>query len=300
MSCQISATVLSADFHKDRLSGSDFYRFVSTDLPFTAIGELRRSGSTSSELDEILFITSGISDQEVVSSLNRVMPPDRFQNIIEQALDEIVPYIAGDRDEFTLRVEVKESGETDAFDMRLEISEIARRGADEAKDLLQEAGAYDVIYEDILEPTIADRLFETFGGQSAVDILERVLNALSGDLVCTEHDLLSLIESELGHEGLQGFQQSRAWVSRFQSLRWLAWVPVVVLLISIGLLGGRNWPVRVSWAAAYLIGVAALLFAAFQALSSTWNRWVEDARIDALGQIDASSHFPLTQELIID
>ena len=112
VSCQISATVLSADFYKDRLSSSDFYRFVTTDLPFAAIGELRRSGSTSSDLDEILHITSGISDQEVVSSLNRVMPPDRFQNIIEQALDEIVPYIAGDRDEFTFRVELKESADT--------------------------------------------------------------------------------------------------------------------------------------------------------------------------------------------
>ena len=333
VSCQINATVLSADFYKDRLSSSDFYRFVITDLPFTAIGELRRSGSTSSELDEILFITSGISDQEVVSSLNRVMPSDRFQNIIEQALDEVVPYIAGDRDEFTLRVDLNESadtlfeevkyllrksdtytllserigemlveevaeateeldlgvssdrieqavmntvtadwlqaqvesglddlaqymlGETDFFEMRLEMSEIARRGSDDARGILQEAGAYDILYENVLEPAIADSLFEALGGQSTVDILEQVRRALSGDVVWTEQELLSLVESELGQEGFQGLQQARTWTPRLQSLRWLAWIPVIVLLISVGLLGGRTWPSRVSWAAAYLVGV---------------------------------------------
>ena len=346
VSCQINATVLSADFYKDHLSSSDFYRFVITDLPFTAIGELRRSGSTSSELDEVLFITSGISDQEVVSSLNRVMPSDRFQNIIEQALDEVVPYIAGDRDEITLRVDLNESadtlfeevkyllrksdtytllserigemlveevagavdelelgvssdrieqavmntvtadwlqdqvesglddlaqymlGETDSFEMRLEMSEIARRGSDDARVILQEAGAYDILYENVLEPAIADSLFEALGGQSTVDILEQVRRALSGDVVWTEQELLSLVESELGREVLHGLQQARTWTPRLQSLRWLAWIPVIVLLVSVGLLGGRTWPSRVSWAAAYLVGVTALLFVAFQVLSS--------------------------------
>ena len=376
VSCQINATVLSADFYKDHLSSSDFYRFVITDLPFTAIGELRRSGSTSSELDEVLFITSGISDQEVVSSLNRVMPSDRFQNIIEQALDEVVPYIAGDRDEITLRVDLNESadtlfeevkyllrksdtytllserigemlveevagavdelelgvssdrieqavmntvtadwlqdqvesglddlaqymlGETDFFEMRLEMSEIARRGSDDARVILQEAGAYDILYENVLEPAIADSLFEALGGQSTVDILEQVRRALSGDVVWTEQELLSLVESELGQEGFQGLQQARTWTPRLQSLRWLAWIPVIILLVSVGLLGGRTWPSRVSWAAAYLIGVTALLFVAFQVLSSSWNSRIEDARVEVLGRTDPSSHFALSQDLI--
>ena len=378
VSCQISATVLSADFHKDRLSGSDFYRFVITDLPFTAIGELRRSGSTSPELDEILLITSGLSDQKIVDSLNRVMPPDRFQSIVEQALDEIVPYIAGDEDGFMLRVDLREStetlvkeskyllreadayallskkigelvadevagaaeeldlgvsperieqavmnaaspdwlqvqiesslddlaqymlGETDTFDMRLEMSEIARRGSDDARVFLQEAGAFDILYENVLEPAIADSLFEALDGQSTVDILEQVRRALSGDVVWTEQDLLSLVESELGHEGPQGLQQARTWILRLQSLRWLAWIPVIVLLVSIGMLGGRTWPGRVSWAAAYLTVVTALLFVVFQPLRSGWNSGIEDARVEAFGQIDPDSQFPSSQELIID
>ena len=378
VSCQIGATVLSADFYKDRLSSSDLYTFALTDLTLAVVGDLRRSGDNSSEFEEILRMTSRLSDQKVVASLNRVMPPDRLQNTAEQALDEIVPYMTGDRDGFALPVELRESGETlveevkyllreadayvslsetigemvaeevagateelelgvtseriaqavmtavtadwlqaqiessldeiapymrgetDSFEVRLEIREIARRVSAEAKDLLQEAGAYDILYEDVLEPAIADSLFETLGGQSAIDIMERVRSALSGDLVWTEQYLLSLIESETGDEGLQGFQQARTWISSFQSLRWLAWITVVVLLISIGLLGGRNWPGRVSWAAAYMVGIAALLFAAFRALRSMWNSRIEDARVDALGQIDPSSHFPLSQELIID
>ena len=78
-------------------------------------------------------------------------------------------------------------------------------------------------------------------------------------------------------------------------MRWLAWIPIIVLLISIGLLGGRNWPGRVTWAAAYLIGIAALLFAAFRALRSIWNSRIEDARVEALGQIEQDSRFALSQ-----
>ena len=178
------------------------------------------------------------------------------------------------------------------------MSEIARRGSDDARGILQEAGAYDILYENVLEPAIADSLFEALGGQSTVDILEQVRRALSGDVVWTEQELLSLVESELGQEGFQGLQQARNWTPRLQSLRWLAWIPVIILLISVGLLGGRTWPSRVSWAAAYLIGVTALLFVAFQVLRSTWNSRIEDARVEVIGRTDPSSHFALSQDLI--
>ena len=378
VSCRISATLLSADFYKDRLSNSDFYGFALTDLPLTAVGEIRRSGDKSPDLDEILLMTAGLSDQEIVGSMNRVLPQDWLQDTLEQALDEIVPYIAGDRENFAIRAELNQNaetlvdefkyllresdsytflserigemaaeevsavsdkwelgvsneriaqlvmntvtagwlqaeiersldnlaqhllGETDDFDMPSEISEVARRASDEAKVLLQEAGAHDILYREVLNPTIADSLFESLGDQSTVDVLEKLRSALSGDLVWTEQNLLSLVESELGHEGLQGFQQARTWISHLQSLHWLAWIAVIVLLLSIGLLGSRNWPGRVSWAAAYLVGVTAILFVAFQVLSSTWNSRIEDARIESLGQIDPGSQFASSQELITD
>ena len=227
----------------------------------------------------------GVSPDRIEQAVMNAVTADWLQAQVESSLDELTPYILG---------------ETGAFDMHLEISEIARRGSDKAKVLLQEAGAYDILYEKVLEPAIADSLFEALGGQSTVDILEQVRSALSGDVVWTEQDLLSLVESEFGQEGLQGLQQARNWTPRVQSLRSLAWIPVIVLLVSIGLLGGRSWPGRVSWAAAYLVGVTAILFVAFQVLSSTWNRQIEDARIDALGQIDPDSHFARSRDLITD
>ena len=141
---------------------------------------------------------------------------------------------------------------------------------------------------------------ETLGGRSAVDIHAEIRSALSGGLIWTEQDLLSLIESEFGQQGLQEFQQARTWISRFQSFRWLAWLPVIFLLTSIGLLGGRNWPSRVSWAAACLTGVTELVFVAFRVLRSMWNGQIEDVRASALGQIDSASPFALSEELIID
>ena len=378
VSCRISATLLSADFYKDRLSNSDFYGFALTDLPLTAVGEIRRSSDSSPEVEELLLMTASLSDQVIVASLNRVLPQSWLRDTLEQALDEIVPYVAGDTDGFALRVGVKERAETfveeikyllresdayvslsekigelvaeeaagvadelnlgvsnelilqivtstltadwlqaqiessldnfalyilggtDSFDMRSEVLEIARLGTEELEYSLIEAGAPDILFENILEPTIYDSLLEDLGDQSTVDVLDQVRSALSGDLVWTEQNLLSLVESELGHEGLQGFQQARTWISRLQSLHWLAWIAVIVLLLSIGLLGSRNWPGRVSWAAAYLVGVTAILFVAFQVLSSTWNSRIEDARIESLGQIDPGSQFASSQELITD
>ena len=377
-SCQFSATFLSADFYKDRLSSADFYRFATTDLPLTAVGEFRRSGSGSEDFDQFLLMTSGLSDHEIVDSLNRVLPPDWLRDTLEQAMDEIVPYTVGERDGLTLRVDLNEKaetlveevkyllresdayaflsekigeivaedvaeaagelgfsvntdriqqavmsaltadwlqaeiesrldklppyilGETDTFDMRSEIGEVARRAAEEAKRPLQEAGVHERLYETVLEPTIADGIFQTLGGQSTVDILERLRGELSTGPVWTEQDLLSLIESEFGREEAEAIEQARSWASSIRSLRGPAWLIVILLLASIGMLGGRNWPSRVSWAAAYLVGTTAILFAAFQALGSTWNSQTEDAKAEALGQIELDSNFARSQEIITD
>ena len=563
VSCQIGATVLSADFYKDRLLVSNLYTFALTDLPLTIVGEIRGSIDGSSDLDEFLSATSGLSDEEVVDSLNRVLSPSWLQGFLEPALDEIVPYVAGDRDEFRVVLNLSESsettieevkyllresnayahlsgrigtmvaeeivdpehglelgvsidritqavmnvvtadwlqaqiersldeiapylrGESNTFEVSLEISEIARRGSAEAKDLLHEARVYDILYEKTLKPTIAASLdidsptpsgvdvteqdllrvikvaapdtwfreqverlvdesadwilgaspemrvvidlrdnkrvahsalldltrakaeeylaecpesltklsealtgagmqscralsdagapeideavstlidhlgpeiethvqasipdfvhftdqdilwgasdisegrfasllrdarqvalraqsfteddlkerLDAMGGQSANEIMEQVRRALSGDLTWTEQDLISTLESQAGDEGLQGFQKAQTWISRVQSLRWLAWIPIIVLLISIGLLGGRNWPGRVTWAATYMVGIAALLFAAFRALRSMWNSRIEDSRVEALGQIEQDSRFAASEELITD
>ena len=376
VSCQIGATVLSADFYKDRLSSANFYEFALTDLSLTVIGELRRSSDSSPEVEELLLMTASLSDQEIVASLNRVLPQSWLRDTLEQALDEIVPYVAGDTDGFALRVGLKERAETfveeikyllresdayvslsekigelvaeeaagvadelnlgvsnelilqivtstltadwlqaqiessldnfalyilggtDSFDMRSEVLEIARLGTEELEYSLIEAGAPDILFENILEPTIYDSLLEDLGDQSTVDVLEKLRSNLSGDLVWTEQDLLSLVESEFGAEGGQVLQQARTWISGLQPLGWLAWVLVFALLISIGLLGGRNWPSRVTWGATYLVGVSVILFAAFQVLSSTWNRLIEDSRVESLAQSDSGSQFARSQELI--
>ena len=563
VSCQIGATVLSADFYKDRFSDSKLYDFVLMELPLALVGEIRRSGDRSRELDEVVLMSYGLTDQEIVDSLNRALPPALLQQTLEQGLDEIVPYIAGERGGFILIVDLNEIGEalveetkyilresdaytslsemvgrivaeevasgteelnlgvsteriaqavmdtvtadwlraqiessldelapyllgeTDAFEVSLNVGELAERGASEAKDLLREAGAYDTLYEDVLETAIADRLdvdlltpsgvevvreellgvikvaapeawirehverlvdegadwisgtsqemsvvidlrenkvaahsalldltrrkveeyltdcpenlvaladvlirarlqecralsgatgpeideavsllkkhldpeiethvlanipdsihitdqdilwgdvdiseghfasiledvreitlraqsfteadlreeLERISGPWTVDALKQVRSALSGGLVWTEQDLLSLVESELGHGELQDFQQARTWMSRFKALSWLAWIPVIVLLISIGLLGGRNWHSRVSWAAACLIGITSLLVVALQFLHSMWSSRIEEVRVETLGQLDPGSPSSLSTEMIVN
>ena len=41
-----------------------------------------------------------------------------------------------------------------------------------------------------------------------------------------------------------------------------------------------------------------ILYATFQVLSSTWNRLIEDSRVESLAQSDSGSQFARSQELI--
>ena len=365
---------------------------------------------------------------------------------MESSLDELAPYLLG---------------ETDAFEVSLNVGELAERGASEAKDLLREAGAYDTLYEDVLETAIADRLDVDLLTPSGVEVVreellgvikvaapeawirehvERLVDegadwisgtsqemsvvidlrenkvaahsalldltrrkveeyltdcpenlvaladvlirarlqecrALSGatgpeideavsllkkhldpeiethvlanipdSIHITDQDILwgdddisegrfaailedvreitlraqSFTEADLREElerisgpwtvdaleqvrsALQDFQQARTWMSRFKALSWLAWIPVIVLLISIGLLGGRNWHSRVSWAAACLIGITSLLVVALQFLHSMWSSRIEEVRVETLGQLDPGSPSSLSTEMIVN
>ncbi len=87
-----------------------------------------------------------VSTERLTESARRVVGPDWMQEQTDAALDEVAPYLVGERDTFEIRVD---------FGGRTEMA------LKEVKLLLREADAYVVLYENVIEPQVAEALGET-------------------------------------------------------------------------------------------------------------------------------------------
>ena len=103
---QVNDTFLNPDYYPEELRKASIYEFVLGDLLTSALDEARAldAGKVSEELDENPLVTSGLSTEEIVSSVNRAIPPEWVQGQVEAALDEVTPYLVGEKDSFTVTV----------------------------------------------------------------------------------------------------------------------------------------------------------------------------------------------------
>ena len=84
-------------------------------------------------------------------------------------------------------------------------------------------------------------------------------------------------------------------------MRLLVYLPMILILVLIGFLGGRSWPGRAGWGAGYLAGTAALVFVAFGPVySAVAQAPLDDAREEALQEITLNSDFEATQLLALN
>ena len=147
-------------------------------------------------------------------------------------------------------------------------------------------------------------------GQDAVDLLEDFRSFLADNWTFTDRDLRAEIRAfdDAGIEQgidtrftLEEFDRGRTWLSRARTFKLLVYLPVALVLVFIGLLGGRTWRGGVGWAAGYLAVSAAIIFSisgpVFGALT---DERIDDLRIDALGEVRQTDDFQLTQRLAID
>ena len=117
MFLQVNDTFLDPDFYPEEMRKADVYEFVLVDLLTSAIDERREleRQKVGEGLEETPLITSGLSTQDIVLSVNRAVPPVWVQGLVEQSFDQVGRYLTGERDEFefTLRAgeQVKISNE---------------------------------------------------------------------------------------------------------------------------------------------------------------------------------------------
>ena len=105
-----------------------------------------------------------VSTDRIVEAVRVIVPPDWMLLQVESAVDEAGPYIVGKRDSFEINVQL------------VDRAEIALT---EAKDLLREIDAYDLLYSEVIEPEVRKNLGEAVDLPFGVTIAdEEVITAL--------------------------------------------------------------------------------------------------------------------------
>ena len=142
---QVSGTFLDPDFFPRELRKANLYEFVVVDLLTSAVDEARELSPEefSDSFDSNPLVASELSTEDIVSSVNRAVPPEWIQAQVEEAFDQIGRYLNGERDEFTLTIQAGERVPT-------VVAEI--------KGLLRKADAYGLLFDEVITPAIDDAL----------------------------------------------------------------------------------------------------------------------------------------------
>ena len=139
-------------------------------------------------------------------------------------------------------------------------------------------------------------------GEEDFEVLEDVRAFLADGWTYTEADLREyLVREDLGDEDdIEVFDDMRGYFDLARTLRLLMYLPALLVLIVVGFLGGRSWSGRFAWAAGSLAVTSAIIFVAFGPVYSAVSESpLEDAREEAISEIDVSGDFYSTERLFI-
>ncbi len=138
---QVSDTFLKPSYYTEQFAEADLYEFALNDLLTSALDEARDLPPSEFSLDENPIKTSGLSTERIVEAINRAVPPEYIQDLVEQSFDQVGGYLTAERDEFELTLRAGE-----------QVATIV----DEIKLLLGEADAYILLFDETVEPEIRD------------------------------------------------------------------------------------------------------------------------------------------------
>lgn len=144
---RINGTFLNPDFYPEQLREANIYEFVLVDALTSALDEARdvtvgsiEQESQSIGIEKNPLVTSGLTTEDIVGSVNRAIPPEWIQSTIEEVFDEFGHYLTGGRDEFSTTVRVGERVTTIV---------------EEFKALTRKSDAYNLLFDEAVEPAVA-------------------------------------------------------------------------------------------------------------------------------------------------
>jgi hypothetical protein len=134
-----------------------------------------------------------------------------------------------------------------------------------------------------------------------LEILDDVRAYLADGWTYSTSEFREDLRTGTDDQTLENFDDGRDYLSQARDFRLLVYLPMLLVLLVIGFLGGRSWAGRVGWGAAYLAAVAAIVFVAFGPVYNTLtDRYLDDARDEAYQEISFDADFGGTQRLAVD
>ena len=132
---QTASNLISPSFYLETLADSNVYSFLLTDLPATALQDVRKAHSNP------IIEQSGLSDETIVSSINTIVPPDWLQSNFESTVTGVGDYVTGRTDEFTISIPVDER---------------VQAASNQITFVLNESDIYKMVMENQVRPVISE------------------------------------------------------------------------------------------------------------------------------------------------
>ena len=132
---QTASNLISPSFYLETLADSNVYSFLLTDLPTTALKDVRKANSNP------IIEQSGLSDETIVSSINTIVPPDWLQSNFESTVTGVGDYVTGRTDEFTISIPVDER---------------VQAASNQITFVLNESDIYKMVMENQVRPVISE------------------------------------------------------------------------------------------------------------------------------------------------
>ena len=144
---RINSTFLNPDYYPEQLRDASLFEFALNDVLISVLDEARQieidpieDAQSDINVEENPLVLSGLTTEDIVASVNRAVPPEWIQETVEQVFDEFGHYLTGDRDDFSITIV--------AGDRVVAI-------IDEFKSLTRKADAYNLLFEQAIEPAVA-------------------------------------------------------------------------------------------------------------------------------------------------
>ena len=218
-------------------------------------------------------IPSGVLSEELVASLAQGASDAVDAHVLDRIPDRLTFTDA------TLREVLLQSGRPKDIDLLDQVRRVVRDGwtysdADLRQDL------FDI------------------GGERALRNLGNLREFLTDGWTYTDADL----RADLAGDGsLEDFDCARNVLGWARTFKLLIYLPVILLLVAIGFLGGTKWSERVAWSAGFLVVTAGIIFLISGPIYRLMEApgFVETAAL-SISDIGLGSHFPETQRLLTE
>jgi hypothetical protein len=240
-----------------------------------------------------------ISQGEIFSAITKALPDDWAQERLAEIINNLAAYMKGDTNRIDVPIDIADSKApalatiATSADQKLEdifdgLPECSSPEEFVPTGTLPDCRLPGMDYQDFktalsidvaaaVDETIGDRLPDSWiytddqlrqsVGESNVELLDRARDLIVNGNTITEEDLREFISDDPDTE-LQGFDETRQWIHNVRTWLWALWLVPILLLIAIGLLGGRNWRSKLAWALAVLFITCLVAFIALAVIQS--------------------------------